>query len=72
MSNQRRGKWKPAALNDGGQTNDMALVQFFKSAKESLEQYGESDAAFYFEQCEDWIRSGKSLSSAKASVVLGV
>jgi hypothetical protein len=48
------------------------MAAFFRDAKEALEKQGHDDAAFYFEQCEDWIRSGKSLSSKPASYILGV
>jgi hypothetical protein len=71
MSNQRSGKFKPAALNDSGQISDMTLVQFFKSAKEVLERHDNEDAAFYFEQCEEWLRSGKKITG-DAAKVLGV
>ena len=70
MSNQRPGKTHRAGANDG--MRDMQLRNFFRSAKQLLEETGNDDAAFYFEQCEDWIRSGKSLSSKPASYILGV
>lgn len=71
MSNQRRGNWKPAAMSDND-LNGMRLVSFFKEAKEVLERHGHGDAAFYFEQCEDWLREGKSLSDKSAAHILGV
>jgi hypothetical protein len=71
MSNQRSGKWKPASMNDGGQINEMTLVTFFKSAKEVLEREGHEDTAFYFEQCEEWLRSGKKITS-DAGRILGL
>lgn len=69
MSNQRGGKWKPATLNDGGKIDAMVLTTFFKSAKEALERSGKEDAAFYFEQCEDWMREGNSINSNAAKVL---
>ena len=45
MSNQRRGKFKPASMHDGA---SMSTVMFFKEAKLALEQSGNDDAAFYF------------------------
>lgn len=69
MSNQRPGKMKPAAMNDSG---GLDLVNFFKYAKEALEAKGEEDAAFYFEQCEDFIRAGGSLSDRTVSKALGL
>jgi hypothetical protein len=69
--NQRKGKWKPAAMQDGG---NMSTVNFFKYAKEMLAERGEEDAAFYFEQCEEHLRSGKELSSDKNNIarILGL
>lgn len=71
MSNQRAGKYKPATLRDGG---GMQQVNFFKYAKEVLEQSGHDDAAFYFEQMEDWLREGKALPQDSRSIAhaLGV
>ena len=71
MSNQRAGKWKSATLRDG---SGMQTVTFFKNAKKVLEEYGHEDAAFYFEQVEDHLRSGKALPTDEKSVgsVLGV
>lgn len=73
MSNQRPGKWKPAGLSDGSLTGGpMRQLEFFKGCREVLERYGHEDAAFYFEQCESWIREGKDLYNSKPSKVLGV
>ena len=71
MSNQRAGKWKTATLRDG---NGMQTVTFFKIAKQLLEQYGEEDAAFYFEQVEEHLRQGGGLpnDSKEVGKVLGV
>jgi hypothetical protein len=71
MSNQRAGKWKPAAMTDN-RSNGMQLVTFFKEAKEDLKRHGQDDAAFYFEQVEDWLREGKSLTDKRASYILGL
>ena len=71
MSNQRAGKWKTAPLRDG---SGMQTVTFFKNAKKVLEEYGHEDAAFYFEQVVDHLRSGKGLPVSEKEVghVLGV
>ena len=71
MSNQRAGKWKTASLRDG---SGMQTVTFFKIAKQILEQYGEEDAAFYFEQVEEHLRQGGGLPNDNKQVgkVLGV
>jgi ABC-type sugar transport system substrate-binding protein len=60
MSNQRPGKRKPASMSDQMGAG-MKEVLFFKYAKEVLEQNGNEDAAFYFEQMETWLREGNSL-----------
>ena len=57
MSNQRSGKWKPAAMSDG--LNDMKLRNFFRTAANVLEN--EPDAAFYFEQIMEHITKGGSI-----------
>ena len=65
MSNQRRGKYKPASMHDG---SSMSTVMFFKQAKILLEQSGNEDAAFYFEQVEDWLRAGNGLPTSDREV----
>ena len=70
MSNQRAGKTHKASGMDNG--SDMKIYQFFKQARVALEESGNEDAAFYFEQCEEWIRSGKSLHDKPAHHILGV
>lgn len=57
MSNQRSGKWKPAALDNG--MSDMKLRNFFRTAARVLEE--EPDAAFYFEQVMEHITKGGSI-----------
>lgn len=57
MSNQRVGKWKPAAMSDG--TSDMKLRNFFRTATKVLED--EPDCAFYFEQIMEHINGGGSI-----------
>jgi len=74
MSNpyQRPGKWKKASMSDS--FSDSAArkqLQFFKSAAELLNRYDKDDAAFYFEQVEEHLRRGGSLSDPAARI-LGV
>ena len=71
MSNQRPGKWKSATLRD---SSGMHTVNFFKYAKQLLEEYGHEDAAFYFEQVEEHLRKGGSLPQDTKGIgkVLGV
>jgi hypothetical protein len=72
MSNQRAGKFKPAAMRDGD-TNGLALRSFFRRAKELLEEKGDEDAAFYFEQCEEWISNARGpMNENSAGKVLGL
>ncbi len=72
MSNQRGGKWKKASLDSG--LSQMKLRNFFRDCKELLEENGEEDAAFYFEQVMDEINEGRSLPGDKRNVskVLGL
>lgn len=74
MSNQRPGKWKPAAMTDNVGLNDgpKRQLEFFKSCAEVLSRNGNEEAAFYFEQCESWIRDGNDLYKTKPAIVLGV
>ena len=63
MSNQRAGKKHGASASSTmSDANARALVTFFKSAKETLAQYGAEDASFYFEQVEDHLRRGGNLA----------
>ena len=72
MSNQRGGKWKKASLDSG--LSQMKLRNFFRDCKELLEENGEEDAAFYFEQIMDEINAGRTLPGDKRNVskVLGL
>ena len=72
MSNQRGGKWKKASLDSG--LSQMKLRNFFRDCKELLEENGEEDAAFYFEQIMDEINEGQTLPGDKRNVskVLGL
>lgn len=68
--NQRRAKTYKATGMDDHQ--GMRQVQFIKACKVALESSGYDDAAYYFEQIEDWIRAGKSLDPSKAARILGL
>jgi hypothetical protein len=72
MSNQRPGKFKPAAMSSG--IKDLNTRNFFRTAREVLEEYGHEDAAFYFAQVEEVLNEGKTLPSSKSEIarVLGV
>ena len=55
MSNQRPGKLQKPLDRNG----DMQVYKFFKTASKVLKDAGKEDEAFYFEQMEDYIKSGK-------------
>lgn len=70
--NQRMGKSHKASGADNGES--MKLYQFFKSCRRQLEEEGHEDAAFYFEQVEEYLKSGKSLPGLDKQVanILGL
>jgi len=48
--------------------NPQNLVSVLKEASQQLNYSKEKEAAFFFDQMIDWIRSGKALSSDEKSV----
>ena len=62
MSNQRPGKMHRAGANDNG-LRDMQIRNFFRTSKQLLEDTGNEDAAFYFEQVEEHIQKGGNIMS---------
>ena len=70
MSNQRRGKWKPASMGH----DSFRTITFFKESQRLLEEYGHEDAAYYFEQVEEHLRKGGTLPNDDREIgrVLGV
>ena len=48
------------------------LLRFFKNAQEALAKKGEEDAAFYFEQCSDWIQRGNTIRYDETHKILGL
>jgi len=70
--NQRAGRYHKASGMDDGQS--MKLYQFFKSCRRQLEEEGHEDAAFYFEQVEEYLKTGKSLPALDKDVakILGL
>ena len=71
MSNQRSGNWKPAAMQDGDRMSIRDVIQFARGAKELLEQKGEEDAAFYFEQLETWLVDNPTKGLKNPGHILG-
>lgn len=67
---QRAGKSHKASGAEDGKA--MQTYTFFKECRKVLEQYGHEDAAFYFEQVEEHLRNGGSLTSKDAGRILGV
>lgn len=57
-----------------GSISPMLLTQFIKECKNQLESVGYEDCAFYFEQIEEALRNGKSLTAdpKKVSSILGL
>jgi len=72
MSNQRSGKTYRAAPD--GNMDAMKMRVFFRTAAEVLNEDGQGDAAFYFEQLVDHINEGGSLPQSQKDVarVLGL
>ena len=72
MNNQRAGKFKPAAMDNG--MHAMRLRDFFRNCKELLEEDGQEDAAFYFEQIMEELNEGRTLPGERPAVsrVLGL
>lgn len=69
---QRAGKTYRAAPGDN--TQDMKLKNFFRTCKELLQAEQEHDGAFYFEQLEEHMMSGKPLPSESKDIsrLLGI
>lgn len=57
-----------------GSISPMLLTRFVKECKNQLESVGYEDCAFYFEQIEEALRNGKSLTAdpKKVSSILGL
>ena len=72
MSTQRRGNWKPAALNDGDKISIREIINFAESAQEMLEIRGEDESAFYFEQVVDWLKTNPQKGLRNAGHILGL
>ena len=73
MSNQRPGKMHRAAMSDND-PRGLVLRSFFRNAAKLLKEDGNEDAAFYFEQCEEWVTGGKQIESGEKDVakILGL
>ena len=71
--NQRPGKKHKAAMGDND-PQGLLLRAFFRNAAKLLNEKGEEDAAFYFEQCEEWVTSGKRIQDGEKDVarILGL
>lgn len=67
---QRNARTKPATMRDN---SGMGTVRFLVRCSEELERAGKEDAAFYFEQLVDHLRSGGSMNeNENVSRVLGL
>tara|TARA_R110000851_G_scaffold81665_1_gene179277 strand:- start:61 stop:288 length:228 start_codon:yes stop_codon:yes gene_type:complete len=69
MSNQRRGNWTTASASSiTSDAQAMKLRNFFRDAKELLENNGNEDAAYYFEQVMEELNNGGTLPVDKSNV----
>ena len=60
---------KTATLRDTtSSVTDETLLRFFQTAQSMLEQKGEEDAAFYFEQSADYLQQGGVFHSDQKTV----
>ena len=64
--NQRAGKTYRAAASDG--LGDMKLRNFFRTCAELLNENGEEDVAYYFEQIVEEINQGKPLPAERKEI----
>lgn len=74
MSNQRPAKMHRAAMpmNEGNIPLQL-VIEFAQNAERELENAGEEDAAFYFGQLADHLRSKPSVGlNESASRILGL
>ena len=65
MSNQRPAKLEKKLDRNG----DMQVYKFFKTAAKLLNDSGKEEEAFYFEQMEEHIKSGKPLPTSEESII---
>lgn len=71
--NQRAAKTHKAALGEDGRVSMFEVIDFFEAAKTALEQHGEEDAAFYFEQVYDHLKKNPQKGFKETvSRILGV
>lgn len=71
--NQRAGKTHRAAMGQDGRIAMFEVIDFFESAKNALEQNGEEDAAFYFEQVYEHLKKNPQKGFKETvSRILGV
>jgi hypothetical protein len=68
---QRSAKYQTRASSPG--MTDMQLLDFFRGCQQSLENE-DGEAAFYFEQIVDHLRTGKPLPTQRSEIsrMLGV
>ena len=72
--NQRAGKTHMAALGDSQNVSLRSLIEYVRSAHVALTEDDHEDAAYYFEQFEEFLRSdvanGKPLAFTYKSLGL--
>lgn len=72
MSNQRRGKMTSAALNDSINLDVREVIRFMETSARELDDCGEQDASFYFEQVASWLKSNPTKGLKDPSRILGL
>lgn len=70
---QRPAKTHRAAMGTDGRISMFEIIDFMESAQHALEQNGEDDAAFYFEQVAEHLkRNPQKGFKEQISRILGV
>jgi hypothetical protein len=72
MTHQRPAKITKS-INDDGNISLKQLIDFSKTAEKLLEENNETDAAFYFGQLHDWLKSNPHIGlNTKCEKILGL
>jgi hypothetical protein len=70
---QRAGKTHRAAMGSDGRVSLFEVIEFFELAQHALEQHGDSEAAFYFEQVREHLTRNPHVGfKEKISRILGI
>lgn len=70
---QRAGKTYRAAAGSDGRVSLFEVMEFMQAAQHALEQHGEEDAAFYFEQVHEHLKNDPQKGfKEKVGRILGI